>query len=53
MPKEGVVMRKIQEGPRLNDDLGRSNREITCSWGTGSSSVNDYVKRAGVAKKFK
>jgi len=49
MPKERLSMRKIREVLRLKYELGRSNREIARSCDIGSSTVSDYVKRAGMA----
>ncbi len=42
-------MRKIREVLRLKYELGRSNREIARSCDIGSSTVSDYLKRAGMA----
>ncbi len=49
MPKERLSMRKIREVLRLRYELGRSNREIARSCDIGSSTVSDYIKRAGMA----
>ena len=42
-------MRKIREILRLKYECGRSNREIGQSCGIGSSTVSDYLQRAGIA----